>query len=215
MYMVEELVDIPLGRHVAGRKYMRDAFDLMREQPGFCNAQIAAYCGNIRQHMILTFWQEAEAYQNWSNTADAKKLAQPGRPYMIRQGPGKFWEMFLDTRGPERGNFLNQGILQVRDLNRWDEFMEQRHEHDANAKAAGGLVYVQSYKYVGEVEEPHFNQRTTAIQVRRTDRAAYERSVETNAGREAAHTKPAYISISPQLPDRAGLYDIIYEVNPS
>ena len=213
MYMVEEIVDIALGRHVAGRKYIQDLFDLMRDTPGFRNGQLAAYCGNIRQHMILTFWEDADGYQQWLNSAEAKKLSEAGRPYRVRPGAGKFWELFLDTPGPEQGNFLNQGILQVRDLARWDEFMEQRHEHDANAQSAGGLVYVRSYKYVGEVEEPHFNPRTTAIQVRRTGRPAYERSVEMNAAKEAAHGKPAYISISPQLPDRTGLHDIIYEVS--
>jgi heme-degrading monooxygenase HmoA len=215
MFMVEEIVDIALGRHVAGRQYIQNLFDLMREKPGFRNAQLAAYCGNIRQHMILTFWEDADGYQQWLTSPEAKKLGEAGRPYRVRPGAGKFWELFLDTPGPEQGNFLNQGILQVRDLDRWEEFLEQRHEHDANAKAAGGLVYVQSYKYVGEVEEPHFTPRTTAIQVRRTGRAAYERSVETNAGKEAAHSKPAYISLSPQLTDRTGLHDIIYEVNPA
>jgi hypothetical protein len=214
MYMVEDLIDIPLGRHVAGRKYARDAFDHMREQPGFCNGQIAAYCGNLRQHMLLSFWENAEAYQQWLSTPAAAKLSQGGRPYMIRQGPGRFWELFLETRGPEQGNFLNQGILQLHDVNRWDEFVEQRREHDASAIEAGGLELVQAFRYVGETVEPHFNPTTTAILVRRTNRAAYEHSVEYGLGREVAQTKPAYKTISHQLPERAGLYDIIFEVNP-
>jgi heme-degrading monooxygenase HmoA len=214
MYMVEELVDIALGQHPQGRKFIQESFELMRGQPGFCKGQLAAYCGNIRQHMILSFWQDADAYQQWLNSAQANELGQAKLPYRVRQGPGKFWELFLETPGPEQGNFLNQGILQVRDLKRWDDFMEQRREHDANALGAGGLVYVQGYKYVGEVEAPHFTPATTAIQVRRKDRAAYERSVEQNAGREASHAEPAYRTLSPQLPDRAGLYDIIYEATP-
>jgi hypothetical protein len=214
MYMVEDLVDIPMGSHVEGRKFIQDSFDAMRGQPGFRNGQIAAYCGNIRQHMMLSFWQDADAYQAWLNSAEAKTLGEKRRPYRVRPGAGRLWELFLETPGPEQGNFLNQGILQIRDLNRWDDFMEQRREHDASAKSAGGLVYVQGFKYVGETEEPYFNACTTAILVRRTNRAAYEHSVEAGAAREASHTKPAYYSISPQLPDRAGLYDIIYEVNP-
>jgi hypothetical protein len=31
--------------------------------------------------------------------------------------------------------------------------------------------------------------------------------------KEKPHTRPAYKSVSPQLPDRTGLHDIIYEVN--
>jgi hypothetical protein len=214
MYMVEELVDIPLGRHVDGRKYIRDAFALMGEQPGFRNGQIAAYCGNIRQHMILSFWENADAHQAWLNSAPAQKLGQGGRPYTIRQGPGRLWELFLETPGPEQGNFLNQGILQVRDLEHWDEFVEQRRGHDASALAAGGLVYVQAYRYVGEMEEPYFTPCTTAILVRRKDRAAYEHSVEYGFAREAQNPKPVYKTVSQWLPDRAGLYDIIYDVNP-
>jgi hypothetical protein len=215
MYMVEELIDIPLRSHVRARKFIQDAFDVMREQPGFRSGQIAAYCGNIRQHMILSFWQDAATYQEWLNSAEGKKLAAGARPYQTRPGPGRLWELFLDTPGPEEGNFLNQGILQVLDLNQWDEFMKQRHEHDASAKAAGGLVYVRSYRYIGETEEPFFTPSTTAIQVRRTGRPAYEHSVEFGAAREkeGPHTRPTYKSVSPQLPERAGLYDIIYEVN--
>jgi hypothetical protein len=217
MYMVEELIDIPLRGHERGRKFIQDSFDAMSAHPAFRIGQIAAYCGNIRQHMILTYWQDAAGFQDWSNGAEAKKLAAGGRPYQTRQGPGRLWELFLDTPGPEQGNFLNQGILQVTDLNRWNEFIEQRHEHDASAKAAGGLVYVRSFKYVGEPDEPYFTPATTAIQVRRTGRPAYEHSVMYGAERErekeGAHTRPAYKSVSPQLPDRAGLYDIIYEVN--
>jgi len=215
MYMVEELIDIPLGSHVVGRQFIRDGFDVMRQQPGFSNGQIAAYCGNIRQHMILTFWENAEAYQNWANSPQAKELEKAKTPYRTRPGPGKFWELVLETPGPEQGNFLNQGILQVRDMKRWDEFIEQRHVHDANALQAGGLVYVQAYKYVGEPDQPEkfFTPASTAILVRRNDRAAYERSVELNAGRES-HVEPAYRTVSPQLPDRAGLYDIICDVKP-
>jgi hypothetical protein len=214
MYMVEELVDIPLGGHLVGRQFIRDAFELMRDQPGFCNGQIAAYCGNIRQHMILSFWQDADAYESWLNSAQAKELGKAKTPYRARPGPGKFWELFLETPGPEQGNFLNQGILQVRDLDRWDAFMEQRREHDASAKAAGGLVYVQAYRYVGETDGKYFTPATTAILVRRKDRAAYENSVELGARKEASHAEPAYRTVSPQLPDRAGLYDIIHDVKP-
>ncbi len=214
MYMVEELVDIPLGSHVAGRDYMRRSFDAMREQEGFRNGQIAAYCGNLRQHMVLSFWHEAEAYQQWLNSPAAKELDKERRPYRVRPGVGRYWELFLDTPGPEHGDYLNQGILQIRDLDRWEDFMEQRREHDARANAAGGLVYVRSYRYVGETEEPHFTPNTTAIHVRRTGRPAYEHSVEFGAAQEAAHPAPAYRSISLQLPERAGLYDIIYDANP-
>ncbi len=209
MYMVEEVVQIPLGRHNDGRKYMQDALRGMAAQPGFRGGQICAYLGNIRQHMFLTFWENAGSYQGWLGSAQAAEQAKTRRPYTFDQY-GKFYELLLETKGPEQGNFLNQGVLQVLDEKRWDEYLEQRVEHDASALEAGGLVYVECYKYVGELMAPYFTPLTTTILVRRKDRAAYEHSVEVGIAKEMSRPA-AYKSISPQLSDLAGLYDIIYD----
>src|SRR5438552_3891709 len=118
MFMTEDIVDVPLGQHPVARKYMREMFELMSKEPGFRNAQIAAYCGHIRQHMLLTYWNDAAGYEAWTKSAAAQDLASRRRPY--RQRPdGTRWELLLETPGPEKGNFLNQGILKVVDEKLW------------------------------------------------------------------------------------------------
>ncbi|GEM_PF-6708410 len=209
MFLVEESVQVPLGRHGDGRKYMQDQLSAMATQPGFKQGHVCAYLGNIRQHLLLSNWADAASYEGWTKSAQAAEQAKTRRPFTI-DPYGKFYELLLETPGPETGNFLNQGMLQLLEGKTWDEFMEQRHEHDASALQAGGLVYVRAYKFVGEPNPPYFTPETIAVLVRRKDRAAYEHSVEVGIPVELSRPA-AYRSISPQLSDLAGLYDYIYD----
>lgn len=211
MYMVEEIVQVPLGRHEDGRKYMKDHLQAMATEPGFRKGHIAAFLGNIRQHMFLSCWQDAASYEAWTKGEKSASLAKTRRPYTIDTEFGKHWEQFLETPGNSQGDFLNQGMLQVLDASMWDEYIEQRKGHDQSALEAGGLVYIESFKYVGEPIEPYYTPLTTAILVRRKDRAAYENSVLYGLAKESAQ-KPTYKSISPQLEKITGLYEFIYDV---
>lgn len=213
MFMVEEFVQIPLGRHPEGRKHLLGIFEAMREQPGFRTGQIAQYLGNIRQHMTISYWEDRQAYEDWANGPKATELASVRPPYTVGPEVGRYWEMFLETTGDRQGNYLNQGILQVNDATKWDEFYAQRLRHDASAKAAGGLVYVQAFKYVGEPIEPFFTPLTAAILVRRVDRAAYEHSVELSFAAEQGKVQP-YRSVVAQLDAVAGLHEIIHDSYP-
>ena len=213
MYMVEEVLQVPLGKHVGARKYLTEVQDVMRQQPGFKGSQVCAYLGHIRQHLFLQFWEDSTAYKDWSGSNQAEELRQalPPRLYAVQPG-GMYWKLLLETPGDSEGTFINQGMLQVLDEARWEEFLAQRHEHDANALAAGGMVYVQCYKYVGETLGEHYTPLTTLVLVRRSSRADYERSVERSAAQEFAKA-PVYKSISHEMPNVTGLYDVIQEVN--
>ena len=212
MYMVEEILQVPLGKHPQAREYLRTVQEGMAKHPGHIRSQVCTYGGNIRPHLFLQYWENAAGYESWSKSPAAAAIAgvRPGGLYTVQPG-GKYWELLLETLGDSEGGSVNQGIMQVLDESKWGEFMEQRVQHDKNALENGGLVYVQAFKYVGEPLDKFFTPLTIAIIVRRKSREDYERSVIRGQAVEGKMV-PAYKVLSPQLPHIAGIYDVYSEV---
>ncbi len=146
MYLVHETLPITPGRHKAVEDRLASGHELMKQLPGFKEAQVCKYLGNTIQYLAIRRWENEAAFEAWGKSPQREEYANT-RPPGLYTGPPVFLhlEKELETKGNEGGNFIALNYMDV-DANRWPELVELRKRHDATAVGVGGVAYIRTYR---------------------------------------------------------------------
>ncbi len=146
MYLVHETLPITPGRHRAVEQRLASGHELMKELPGFVEAQVCKYLGNSVRYLAIRRWQDKAAYDAWGASPQREKYVASRPPGLYTENPSfQYLQEVLETKGNARGSFVALNYMDV-DAARWSDLIEVRRRHDAAAVGVGGIAYLRTYR---------------------------------------------------------------------
>ena len=208
MFLIQEILMVANNRQSEAVKRLEWIHGLMQQHPGFTNAQVARYLGNVTQYLILRGWQDAASFDAFRQTPDGQGYSK-NRPEGLYEGApvGRRWDMVIESTGEASGDFLSRSVYKVAD-GRWDEFAENRRGHDKLALQVPGIQYLRHYRCTDE--DPEYKD-TSLLLTRRTDRDAYNALLESPQALEYRNGTPRGLFQS-QVTE---CYEIVSDIYPA
>jgi heme-degrading monooxygenase HmoA len=146
MYLVHETLPITPGRQKAVEDRLASGHELMKQLPGFKEAQVCKYLGNTIQYLAIRRWENAAAFEGWGKSPQRDQYTSTRPPGLYTGSPVFLHlEEELETKGNAGGSFIALNYMDV-DANRWPELVELRKRHDATAIGVGGVAYIRTYR---------------------------------------------------------------------
>jgi len=150
MYLVHETLPITPGKHRAVEQRLADGHELMKQLPGFKEAQVCKYLGNSIRYLAIRRWENAAAFEGWGKSPQRDQYVNARPPGLYTDQPVFLHlEEALASPGNGRGDFVALNYMEV-DAARWEELVPLRGSHDKAAVGVGGVQYIRTYRDTGD-----------------------------------------------------------------
>lgn len=146
MYLVHETLPITPGKHRAVEQRLADGHELMKQLPGFKEAQVCKYLGNSIRYLAIRRWENEAAFEAWGKSPQRERYASTRPPGLYTDSPVFLHlEEALESPGSAKGSFVALNYMEV-DAARWEELLGLRRNHDKAAIGVGGVQYIRTYR---------------------------------------------------------------------